>query len=55
MKFRSAKESFQSQVTKKPQQNGPILIDFGEVYSNAVKECVKWLDMMGKSLSDTAR
>jgi hypothetical protein len=39
----------------KTQQNGPILIDFGAVYSNAVKEADKWLEMMGKSLSENAR
>jgi hypothetical protein len=31
------------------------MIDFRTIYSNAVKECDKWLEMMGKSLSDTAR
>jgi hypothetical protein len=55
MRYRSSKENFNSLLTKKPQQNGPIMIDFGTVYSNAVKECDKWLEMMGKSLSDTAR
>jgi hypothetical protein len=31
------------------------LIDFGAVYSNAVKEADKWLEMMGKALSENAR
>jgi len=32
-----------------------MLIDFGAVYSNAVKEADKWLEMMGKALSENAR
>lgn len=54
IKFRGYKQYSQNLIGK-TQQNGPILIDFGAVYSNAVKEADKWLEMMGKALSENAR
>jgi hypothetical protein len=54
LSFRRNKEFFKSYIGKS-QPNGPIVIDFGSVYSNAVKEADKWLDMMGRALSDIAK
>lgn len=54
IKFREYKRFCQSLIGR-TQQNGPILIDFGSVYSNAVKQADLWLEMMGKSLSENAK